>query len=42
MDNVKLTPVPEPTTMFGILMGMGFGYAAKLRFSPQQKKAKLK
>ncbi|MBD2362419.1 PEP-CTERM sorting domain-containing protein [Anabaena minutissima FACHB-250] len=42
VDNVKLTPVPEPTTMFGILMGMGFGYAAKLRFSPQQKKPKLK
>ncbi|HIK03605.1 MAG TPA: PEP-CTERM sorting domain-containing protein [Trichormus sp. M33_DOE_039] len=42
VDNVKLTPVPEPTTMLGILMGMGFGYAAKMRFSPQQKKAKLK
>jgi hypothetical protein len=42
VDNVKLTPVPEPITMLGTLMGAGFGYAAKKRFSPQQKKAKLK
>ncbi|MBD2255012.1 PEP-CTERM sorting domain-containing protein [Nostoc parmelioides] len=42
VDNVELTPVPEPVTMFGILIGAGFGYAAKMRFSPQQKKAKLK
>ncbi|MBD2253965.1 PEP-CTERM sorting domain-containing protein [Nostoc parmelioides] len=42
VDNVELTPVPEPTTMLGILMGIGFGYAAKMRFSPQQKKANLK